>query len=124
MALFVPDGAPRADPSQKALHFVPPTARERRAQAVHRLQVGLFGLAGMLLLVGLANIIMDRARVSEDAPAAASAAAANAAKVGPDAADPEPANDPLADIGVVPDLPAGNDSPAPQPSASAAPPAQ
>ena len=121
MALFVPDGAPRPDASQKALHFTPPTARERRAQAVHRLQVGLFGLAGMLLLVGLANIIMDRARVSEDAPPAAAAAAASAAKVAPEATNAESANDPLADIGVVPDLPASSESASPGPSASAPP---
>src|SRR6187551_2324809 len=99
MALFVPDSAPRPDASQKALHFVPPSARERRVQAVHRLQVGLLGLAGMLLLVGLANIIMDRARISEDAPAAASAASQTAAKVAPEAAQASTANDPLADLG-------------------------
>ena len=108
MALFVPDGAPRPDASQKALHFTPPTARERRAQAVHRLQVGLFGLAGMLLLVGLANIIMDRARVNEDAPAASSAASATAAKLDPATAPDEAATDPLADIGVVPEMPASD----------------
>ena len=123
MALFVPDSAPRPDPSQKALHFVPPTARERRAQAVHRLQVGLFGLAGMLLLVGLANIIMDRARVNADAPAASSAASATAAKLDPATAPDEPASDPLADIGVVPEMPQGDQSPAadltPAPAASA-----
>lgn len=77
-------------------HFVPPSARELRAQAVHRLQVGLFGLAAMLLLVGLANIIMDQARRSDVAaggPAAEVAASANAAKT---------SADPLADIGVIP----------------------
>lgn len=73
-------------------HYVPATARELRAQAVHRLQVGLFGLAAMLLLVGLANIIMDRARMAEDADALAEVAASDSAK----------ASDPLADIGVVP----------------------
>ena len=73
-------------------HFMPPSTRERRAQAVHRLQVGLFGLAAMLLLVGLANIIMDRARLAESAmPAPAGVATTSAAK-----------SDPLADIGVVP----------------------
>lgn len=72
-------------------HFVPPTARELRAQAVQRLQAGLFGLAAIVLLVGLANIINDRARLSESAaPAAAAAVKAD-----------EP-GDPLADIGVVP----------------------
>lgn len=63
-----------------------------RAQAVHRLQIGLFGLATMLLLVGLANIIMDRARMAESAM--------------PDAGIPTAAvsqkSDPLADIGVIP----------------------
>lgn len=73
--------------------FMPPTARELRAQAVHRLQVGLLGLCLMLLLVGLANIIMDRARMAEAAVAPLSGARA-----------PTPAakSDPLADIGVVP----------------------
>lgn len=87
-------------------HYVSPTSRELRAQAVHRLQVGLFGLAAMLLLVGLANIIMDRARVNDDATAeaAASSAAAEGAILQP--TPKSPASDPLADIGVVPDLPA------------------
>ena len=120
MPQFVPTTLPLADPSQKALHFVPPTVRERRAQAVHRMQVGLFGLAGMLLLVGLANIIMDRALISDDATAASSAAAASAAKVSPEGAAASPANDPLADIGVVPDMPAA-ESPAAGASAAARP---
>ena len=72
--------------------FMPPTARELRAQAIHRLQIGLLGLGLMLLLVGLANIIMDRARMAEGAaPVAGGANATPAAK-----------GDPLADIGVVP----------------------
>lgn len=75
-------------------HFSPPTARESRAQAVHRLQVGLFGLCAMLLLVGLANIIMDRARLAEEEdPTAAVIEMSGGAKA---------ATDPLADIGVVP----------------------
>src|SRR6478672_4918241 len=109
MPQFVPTTSPLPDPSQKALHFVPPTVRERRAQAVHRMQVGLFGLAGMLLLVGLANIIMDRAKISDDATAASSAAAVTAAKVSPEGSA-SPANDPLADIGVVPDMPVAGSS--------------
>jgi hypothetical protein len=76
-------------------HYVPPTARELRAQGVHRLQVGLFGLAAMLLLVGLANIIMDRARLSDDA-ANAEETAMGVQSTG------KAASDPLADIGVVP----------------------
>lgn len=83
--------------------YSPPTAREMRAHAVHRLQVGLFGLCAMLLLVGLANIIMDRARLAEDEDLTAEIAAPTAA--------PKSASDPLADIGVVP---------AAEPSAAAA----
>ena len=103
------------------LHFVPPTARELRGQSVQRLQVGLFGLASMLLLVGLANIIMDRAMISDDATAASAAASATAARVSPGAATAPAANDPLADIGVVPDMPAAQ-STAPGASTAARPP--
>lgn len=76
------------------VHHIPPTTRELRAQAVHRMQVGLFGLAGMLLLVSLANVIMDRAQKADDS-AVSVAASASA----------EPANDPLVDMGVAPELP-------------------
>ena len=72
----------------------PPTAREVRAQTVHRLQIGLFGLCAMLLLVGLANIIMDRARLADDSDPAAALSAPEVST--------NSATDPLADIGVVP----------------------
>lgn len=70
-----------------------------RAEAVQRLQVGLTGLAAMVLLVGLANIIQDRARVSDEGAVPEAAPTTE-----PDAAAPQ--RDPLADAGVVPDLPA------------------
>jgi hypothetical protein len=90
-----PDHRPDQRPAPQ--HFVPPTARELRAQAIQRLQAGLFGLAAIVLLVGLANIINDRARQSDQvAPAA-------------EPAKPGDRVDPLADIGVVP---------APDPAAS------
>jgi len=69
-----------------------------RSQSLHRLQVGLSGLAAIVLMLALANVIMDRANRTE------------AASV-PDAAAtvlPTPVhsqqNDPLADAGVVPDI--------------------
>lgn len=70
-----------------------------RAQAVQRLQVGLSLLLGIVLIVGLANVIEDRAKQSDKAavPDAASTVAPSPAST---------ANDPLADAGVVPDLPA------------------
>ena len=70
-----------------------------RSQSMQRLQIGLFGLAAMILLVSLANIILN-------------SAAQNEARVVPEAAPTvagsktaEPASDPLADAGVVPDMP-------------------
>ena len=90
-----------ASPVATPQHYAPPSTRELRAQTVHRLQIGMSGLAAMLLLVGLANIIMDRARQNEAERGLASPQAAAAAK-------DDGATDPLADIGV---------APAPSPSA-------
>ncbi len=81
------------EPVATPQHYVPSSARELRAQAVHRLQIGLFGLAAMMLLVGLANIIMDRARMADAAESEPSVAMSEGDKA---------ASDPLADIGVVP----------------------
>ncbi len=68
-----------------------------RTEAMQRLQVGLLGLGAMLLSIGVATIVTDRANQAEEA-------------VVPEAvqtsADPDSENpDPLADAGVVPDLP-------------------
>ncbi len=81
-----------------------------RSQAMQRLQVGLFGLASMVLLVGLASIIKSNVRENEArvVPEAAPAVAA------PSGA--EKATDPLVDAGVVPAMPAepaATSSPAP-----------
>jgi hypothetical protein len=67
-----------------------------RAQSIHRLQIGFAGLGAMVLLVGLANVIMDRAKQTD-----ASAVPESAAPV---AAAPPAASDPLADAGVAPDV--------------------
>ncbi|MFC0685154.1 hypothetical protein [Novosphingobium clariflavum] len=83
------------EPVATAQHFVPPSSRELRAQAVHRLQVGLFGLCAMLLIVGLANIIMDRARLVDAEDPIRDVVAV-------DAKPKRPVADPLADIGVIP----------------------
>ncbi len=81
------------EPLSAPQHFAPPSARELRAQAVQRLQTGLFGLAAILLIVGLADIINERARLTEAASTAPQASAS-----------PSPTGnvDPLADAGVVP----------------------
>ena len=84
-----------------------------RSQSVQRLQIGLFGLAAMVLLVSLANIIITNAEQNESRvvpEAAPTVAAENGGE----------ASDPLADAGVVPDLPdeqdqTGDSAPALQP---------
>lgn len=79
-----------------------------RAEAVKRLQIGLTGLFAMLLLVSLADIIRDRAAESEKGNVADVTASVQAG------ASEAPSNkDPLADAGLVPELPA-------EPSASPA----
>jgi hypothetical protein len=78
-----------------------------RAEAIHRLRVGRFGLGAIVLMIGLANVVMERARQS-DATSVPEASATVAA-------DNVPAQnkDPLADAGVVPDLPQSTPSDAP-----------
>lgn len=71
-----------------------------RQQRLQRLQIGLLGLGGILLLVGLANIIISGARESEQEAVAELPPATTE-----DLPDPGP-RDPLADAGVAPDLPA------------------
>lgn len=71
-----------------------------RQQRLQRLQVGLLGLGGILLLVGLANIIISGARQSEQEAVAELPPATTE-----DLPQPGP-RDPLADAGVAPDLPA------------------
>lgn len=80
-----------------------------RAEAVQRLQVGLFGIGAMVLLVGLASIIggqvdrNDQLAVPEAAPTI-------------EPGEPAALPNPLADAGVVPDIAAEpSPSPSPQP---------
>lgn len=73
----------------------------------------MFGLAGMLLLVSLANVIMDRAQSFDNAAIADPAASASTSAAS--------ANDPLVDMGVVPELPVnagekGKPKPSPSPN--------
>lgn len=71
----------------------------KRAEIIQRLQVGLFGLAAMVLIVALANIILERAQQTE-----ATAVPEAAATTAPTPVT-SPQSDPLVDAGVVPDLP-------------------
>ena len=69
-----------------------------RAEAIQRLQIGLAGMGAMVLMIGLANVIMDRANQTDSVvPEAAATTATEPVSA--------PQNDPLAEAGVVPDLP-------------------
>lgn len=81
-------------------------ARDAGAHAVYRLQVGLFGLGGMLLLIGLANIIMDRAQLTDQAANVPAAMVA----ISPSPSETA-AKDPLVDMGVAPELPMDGQAP-------------
>ncbi|GAA0285005.1 hypothetical protein GCM10009127_28370 [Alteraurantiacibacter aestuarii] len=71
-----------------------------RKERMQRLQVGLFGLGAMVLLVGLANIIMSSAQQNQ------ATAVPDALPTAVTQDVPPPPRDPLADAGVVPELPA------------------
>jgi len=85
-------------------------ASERR-EAIHRLQVGFSGVGAMILLVGVANIIMNSVKDTQASAVPEAAPTVVASQT------PAPARDPLADAGVVPDLPA---EPEPEPEAGPA----
>lgn len=98
-----------------------------KAEAMQRLQVGLFGLGSMVLLIGLASIIGAQADITQEGSVPESA---------PTTEPTEAASqrDPLADAGIVPDIPAEPSSapttssggtvsaPTPAPQGSANPP--
>lgn len=71
-----------------------------RQQRVQRLQVGLFGFAAMVMVLGLADIIMSTAENNQ------LAGTDELAPVTDEDVPPPPARDPLAEAGVVPELPA------------------
>jgi len=87
-----------ADQAAEEAHLV--SLAGSRSQSLQRLQVGAFGLGAMVLLIGLANIIITNAEQNRarSVPEAAATVAVDPS--------PTPSSDPLADAGVVPDLPA------------------
>ncbi len=82
-----------------------------RAERIQRLQVGGFGILAMVLLVALADVVISRAQLTE-ASAVPDAAPTVVAE------ETEAPRDPLADAGVVPELPA---EPTAAPTGQAAP---
>ncbi|MDC8754116.1 hypothetical protein OIK40_05585 [Erythrobacter sp. sf7] len=78
---------------------------QNRQEALQRLQIGVFGIAAMVLLVGLASIIGSQAEITQES------AVPDAAPTTEPSPSPSQAN-PLADAGVVPDI-AAEPSPTP-----------
>ena len=91
-----------------------------RAERIQRLQIGLIGISAMVLLLGLADIVTERAQQTQ-----ADAVPEAAPTVEP--SETAPPRDPLADAGVVPELatsPTPTASPTPaQPTGDVPPPA-
>lgn len=90
--------------AQSDLEVVAPLGGTR-AEAVQRLQIGLSGVAAMILLVGLANVIQNRARETEQL------SVPEAAPTTEPLATPQQ-RDPLVEAGIVPDMPVESPSPA------------
>ena len=86
-------------PSVRELPDVNGGVDARRERTVQRLQIGATGIVMMILLVGLASIIQNRAAETD-----ATTVPAAAPTTEPTQAAPQ--NDPLVEAGVVPDLPA------------------
>jgi hypothetical protein len=93
--------------------LVPAPLGGSRAERIQRLQVGGFGLAAMVLMVALADIVISRARETE---------AASVPETASSILESEVPRDPLADAGVVPDLPDDHAEGAPAPGTGDAPP--
>lgn len=66
----------------------------RRQEGLQRVQIGLTGIAGVVLLVGLANIVIDKARIDDPAQPPPTVPTLSANAVAP--------KEPLAELGVQP----------------------
>lgn len=76
----------------------------RRKEGLQRLRIGISGLVGVVLLVGLANIVVDNSRRDDALQGVTADAADNsAAAVATDDSNPK---EPLAELGVAPAAPA------------------
>ncbi|MBK5264017.1 MAG: hypothetical protein JJE34_02105 [Alphaproteobacteria bacterium] len=81
----------------------------RRKDSMQRIQIGLAGLAGVVLLVGLANIVIKKAGVDDDVAASAVDGAPLQLVPGDNAIEAVPVPvllpEPLAELGVTPPPP-------------------
>jgi hypothetical protein len=74
------------------------TDSTHRKEGIKRVQVGLTGLAGIVLMIGLVNIVVNNVRSGTDSRVETATLAANAADANADSGPQEP----LAELGVTP----------------------
>lgn len=74
-----------------------------KAEATQRLQIGFFGLGSMVLLIGLATVIGNQADITQEGAVPEAAPTTEPIDVAPQ-------YDPLADAGIVPDIPVETES--------------
>lgn len=92
----MPDNSARQDQVRQDL--IKQDQTPRRQEMLQRVQIGLTGLAGVVLLVGLANIVIDKARLDERSMPRPVVPTINADSGN---ASTQP-RDPLGDLGVTP----------------------
>ncbi|MCE7795865.1 hypothetical protein LWE61_04740 [Sphingobium sufflavum] len=92
--------------------MVPPSREESRRESIRRIQIGAAGLGGVLMLVGLTNVLVDNIRkdggLSGGTDVMGGLVATNSAE-----AVAKPPTEPLADLGVTPTADAGTQQAAP-----------
>ena len=73
---------------------------------IHRLQIGIGGIFAVLVMVALADMLLQRAGTERPVDTAVVAEPGVDAAAVPPVVQPPAASEPLVDLGVVPDLPA------------------
>lgn len=79
--------------------MVPPSREESRRESIRRIQIGAAGLGGVMMLVGLTNVLVDNIRKDGGL---APGGAVMGGLVASNMAEPAKSNEPLADLGVTP----------------------
>ncbi len=73
---------------------------------MHRLQIGIGGIFAVLVMVALADMLLQRAATEAPAETAIAAEPGTTNPASPPVVQAPAASEPLVDLGVVPDLPA------------------
>ena len=92
----VDEASRTSDEAKPRLRFS--LATGTKAESTQRLQIGLFGLGSMVLLIGLATIIGNQADLTQESSVPQAAPTTEPTEVSTQ-------TDPLADAGILPELP-------------------